>query len=214
MSLQSSLLVAVLAALLSSAAGSAGVATGSLVVSAPQGPPPGYYDPVDISSPARLRATLHDLIDDHTRFPYTSSSTDTWNILKLADEDPSNSANILDIYKNATYPNAGGGNSNSNREHSCPKSYGFPMENSDNHPFTDTHALFLSDSGYNSPRSNLPYRFCSPSCTEKPTDVNNGQGSGTGTYPGNSNWQTGSLLATTPRPARVVARYSLPAVAR
>ena len=67
-------------------------------------PPPGYYDSVSATNAATLRTTLHAVIDDHLRFPYTSSSTDTWNILNLADEDPNDSGNILDVYRNASYP--------------------------------------------------------------------------------------------------------------
>ena len=66
-------------------------------------PPPGYYDSVDATDPTTLRATLHAVIDDHTRFPYTSGGTDTWDILNLADEDPNDATNILDVYKNASY---------------------------------------------------------------------------------------------------------------
>ena len=51
-------------------------------------PPPGYYDSIDTTDSTALRTTLHAVIDDHTRFPYTSSNTDTWDILELADEDP------------------------------------------------------------------------------------------------------------------------------
>lgn len=40
-------------------------------------PPAGYYATVDTSNPFALATTLHDVIDDHTRFPYTSSATDT-----------------------------------------------------------------------------------------------------------------------------------------
>lgn len=154
--------------------------------------PAGYYDGVDARTQTDMRSTLHDAIDDHTRFPYTSSATDTWDILDAAEEDPNNAGNILDLYKNASYQKAGGGNSNYNREHSWPKSYGFPNDSSTNYPYTDCHHLFLADSGYNSSRSNKPYRFCSASCTEKVTDSNNGQGGGSGTYPGNSNWTSGS----------------------
>ncbi len=151
-----------------------------------------YYDSVDARSSTALRSTLHDVIDDHTRFPYTSSATDTWNILDAADEDPNNSSNVLDVYKNASYTKEGGGNSNYNREHSWPKSYGFPKDGSTNYPYTDCHHLFIANSGYNTSRSNLPYRECNSGCTEKTTNVNNGQGGGSGTYPGNSNWRTGS----------------------
>lgn len=47
-------------------------------------PPPGYYDSVDAINSTTLRTTLHAVIDDHQRFPYTSGATDTWNILNLA----------------------------------------------------------------------------------------------------------------------------------
>jgi endonuclease I len=160
-------------------------------------PPPGYYDTVDAANAAALRATLHDVIDDHQRFPYTSASTDTWNVLELADEDPANAGNILDVYRNASYQKVGGGNTNYNREHSWPKSYGFPTDNSGNYPYTDCHHLFLVDSGYNSSRNNKPYRFCNAACIENVTLVNNGQGGGSGVYPGNSNWTSGSFTAGT-----------------
>lgn len=155
-------------------------------------PPAGYYDSVDARDSMSLRSTLHDAIDDHTRFPYTSSGTDTWDILDAAQEDPNNSSNIIDVYKNASYTKAGGGNSYYNREHAWPKSYGFPIDGSTNYAYTDCHHLMLGDSSYNSSRGNKPYRYCNSGCTEKSTLSNNGQGGGSGTYPGNSNWTTGS----------------------
>ena len=72
-------------------------------------PPDGYYDSVETTDAATLRATLHEVIDDHLRFPYTSGATDTWDILNLADEDPNNSSNILDVYRNASFTKIGGG---------------------------------------------------------------------------------------------------------
>ena len=87
-------------------------------------PPPGYYDSVDATNSTTLRATLHAVIDDHTRYPYTDDSTDTWDILNLADEDPNDSGNILDVYRNASYPKISGGDRDYNREHSWPKSFG------------------------------------------------------------------------------------------
>ena len=112
-------------------------------------PPDGYYDSVDATNSTTLRTTLHAVIDDHLRFPYTSGNTDTWDILNLADEDPNNSDNILDVYKNASYHKIGGGNGPYNREHTWPKSYGFPDDNSQNYPYSDCHMLFLCDGGYN-----------------------------------------------------------------
>lgn len=155
-------------------------------------PPAGYYSSVDGRNAAALRTTLHAVIDDHTRFPYTSSSMDTWDILELADEDPNDSTHILDLYKNASYAKVGGGTGPYNREHSWPNSYGYPNDVSTNYPYTDCHALFLSDSSYNSSRGNNPYRYCDDLCTERPTEENNGQGGGIGVYPGNSNWRIGS----------------------
>ena len=140
--------------------------------------PPGYYDAVDSSNAATLRASLHGVIDDHQRFPYTSSATDTWNILELADEDPLDNTSIRDVYLNASYPKAGGGNANYNREHTWPKSYGFPNDGSSNYPYSDCHQLYLCDSGYNSSRSNKPFRFCSNGCNEKVTELNGGVGGG------------------------------------
>jgi hypothetical protein len=108
-------------------------------------PPAGYYSSVDTSSASAMRSTLHAVIDDHTRFPYTSSATDTWDILEMADEDPGNTSRVLDVYKNDSYPKYGGGNSDYNREHSWPKSYGFPNDGSSNYPYTDCHHLFISN---------------------------------------------------------------------
>lgn len=154
--------------------------------------PPGYYATVDTTSAATLRVTLHAVIDDHVKYPYSSSSaTDTWNVLELADEDPANAANVLDIYKNASYPKAGAGNPNYDREHTWPNSYGFPNDGATNYPFSDCHGLMLADGGYNSSRGNKPYRACPSGCIEKPTDVNGGTGGGTGIYPGHSNWSSG-----------------------
>ncbi len=154
--------------------------------------PAGYYDSVNTANASTLRTTLHDVIDDHVRFPYTSSATDTWDILEAADEDPGNSGRIIDVYKNASYAKVGGGNSNYNREHTWPKSYGFPKDNSGNYPYTDCHHLFLTNSGYNSSRGNKPYRDGSASSSEKTTLFNDGRGGGSGTYSGNSNWTSGS----------------------
>lgn len=167
-----------------------------LAVAAAQAPP-GYYDTVDTSNPQALRLTLHEVIDDHQRFPYTSSSTDTWDILELAQQDPGDPSRIIDVYRNRSYTKIGGGVGPYNREHSWPKSYGFPDDNSSNYPYTDCHQLFLCDSGYNSARSNKPFRNCNSGCSEYTTDANNGEGGGSGAYPGNSNWSSGQFTQGT-----------------
>lgn len=119
-----------------------------------------YYATVDASNPAALRSTLHEVIDDHTRFPYTDSATDTWDILEQADQDPLDPTHILDVYRNATHAKQGGGNSFYNREHTWPNSLGFPDNVSENSAYTDTHMLMLSDIGHNSARGNLAFGNC------------------------------------------------------
>lgn len=154
--------------------------------------PPGYYDLVDDSTPETLRVTLHEAIDDHTRFPYSSLMTDTWDVLEDADEDPENPGYIIDLYKNASIEKFGGGTGPYNREHSWPKSYGFPDDDGQTMPYTDCHHLFLCDIPYNSARENKPFDACASACTELVTLYTNGTGGGSGVYPGNSNWTSGT----------------------
>ncbi|MBE0566189.1 MAG: endonuclease [Krumholzibacteria bacterium] len=149
-------------------------------------PPAGYYDSVDLTSPATLRQTVHNVIDGHTRYPYTSSSTDTWDILEEADEDPYNSSRVLDIYRNRVYTKTGGGAGPYNREHSWPNSYGFGS--SGDMPYTDCHHLFICDTDYNNNRGNLPFGECDSGCTARATDFYDGR-SGTNYY-NTSVWET------------------------
>jgi endonuclease I len=146
-----------------------------------------FYANVDASSQTALRTTIHAAIATHLRFPYTASTTDTWDILNLADEDPGDSGSILDIYRNATYGKITGGTGAYNREHSWPNSYGF-NDNEAVSEYTDCHHLFASDVSHNSDRGNKPFGTCSSGCTERTTLLNHGFGGGSGTYPGNSNW--------------------------
>lgn len=158
---------------------------------APAGEPPGYYASVDPSSAASLRASLHPVIDDHIKIPYSGGFPDAWDVLEDADVDPANPARILDVYKNASYLTVGGGNSFYNREHLWPNTYGFPNDGPDNLPYTDCHQLRLSDIAYNNARGSIAFGATGAASTEYATDVNNGQGGGTGVYPGNSNWGVG-----------------------
>lgn len=161
----------------------------------------GYYGRVNTSSPDQLRCSLHQAIRGHTAYPYSGSGTSTWTILEIADEDPANPDRIVDAYRNRSYAKgqdrAGTGSGITyNREHTWPNSLGFGSATGDlglpHAPYTDTHMLYLSDTGYNSDRGNMPYADCSGgSCGERPTEANNGRGGGSGTYPGNSNWFQG-----------------------
>lgn len=158
-----------------------------------------YYANVNASNAATLRITLHETIDDHVRVAYTAGTPNTWSVLNVADEDPLDTSKILDVYKNTSYTKISGGQGVYNREHTWPNSLGFGNNNDGaaanalNYPYTDTHMLYLSDTAYNSNRGNKYFGTCSASCTEDPTLLNHGQGGGTGTYPGNSNWFNGVL---------------------
>ena len=156
-----------------------------------------YYAAVDATNATTLRTTLHETIDDHQWFPYSAGSTDTWDILEMADEDPNDSSSVLALYINESYTKVGGGNSNYNREHTWPRSRGLgDTGTTNNSTATDAHNLRISNIGYNSDRGSRAFDYCDPGldadCTERTTVVNNGQGGGSGSYPGNSNWFTSS----------------------
>lgn len=176
-----------------------------------------YYAPVNTSSAQQLRCSLNTVIRGHTVYPYSASTTDTWDILEIADEDPNNSGKILDVYKNRSYTKvsdrAGTGSGVTyNREHTWPNSLGFGSTTGNlglpHGPYTDTHMLYLSDTNYNSDRSNSPYSYCTQGagCAERATEINNGNGGGTGVYPGNSNWYNANAFETWSKRQGDVAR--------
>jgi endonuclease I len=137
-----------------------------------------YYATADDSNATTLRNSLHEIIDDHISFPYSASSTDTWDILSFADEDPTDPTKVWMIYKNNSYTYSGGGQKPYNREHTWPQSYGFSSGalGSDNAARTDAHHLMMSDVTYNGNRGNLYFDNCSSGCTEDVTTFNHGQG--------------------------------------
>ena len=176
-----------------------------------------YYNRVNTSSPDQLRCSLNTVIRGHTVYPYSGGTTSTWDILEIADEDPNNSGKILDVYRNRSYTKgssrAGTGSGLTyNREHTWPNSLGFGTTTGNlglpHAPYTDTHMLYLSDTDYNADRGNDPYANCSMAsgCGERATEVNNGNGGGTGVYPGNSNWTNGSSFETWSKRKGDVAR--------
>jgi endonuclease I len=177
-----------------------------------------YYNRVNTSSAEQLRCSLHQVIRGHTAYPYSGSgTTSTWDILEIADEDPNDPSKILDVYRNRSYTKvssrAGTGTGLTyNREHTWPNSLGFGSTTGNlglpNAPYTDTHMLYLSDTNYNSDRSNSPYANCTlaSGCAERATETNNGNGGGSGVYPGNSNWFNANAFQTWSKRKGDVAR--------
>ena len=60
--------------------------------------PNGYYDTANNLANDNLKYALNQVIDNHTKFYYMSSSTDVWDILKETDGDFNNQENTIHIY--------------------------------------------------------------------------------------------------------------------
>jgi len=119
--------------------------------------PEDYYNEAENLSGNELKNALHNIIKNHTEFPYTSSSTDVWDILKQTDKDPNNSNNVIFIHTgwsvNAAqeYNEAKGWS----REHVWAKSHGdFATKQGAG---TDVHALRPCDISVNEARSNYDF---------------------------------------------------------
>ncbi len=122
--------------------------------------PAGYYDPAQGLTGDNLKAALHNIIKGHKEYPYTSTGTDVWDILKLSDQDPGNPANVILFYTgwsvNAAqeYNNGKGWN----REHVWAKSRGdFGTTEG---PGTDCHHLRPVDIIVNDARNNRWFDNC------------------------------------------------------
>ena len=134
--------------------------------------PQSYYDQANNLSGDDLKEALHQIISNHVIFPYTSNSTDTWDILQQSDQDPNENNNMILVYTGRSqekgyrdgsgnysqYENGNGTQSNSwNREHIWPKSHGFPDE--DDNAYTDVHNLKPCDRSVNSSRGTKDFDF-------------------------------------------------------
>ena len=126
--------------------------------------PDGYYNSAENKSDQALRSALHNTIDDHTDYPYSSSSTDTWDILKDADADPNNANNVILIYTRESV-NGPQEYDGWNREHVWAKSRG---DFGTSRPMgTDVHNLRASNNNVNSTRSNYSFDDCTSNSCEQ-----------------------------------------------
>ena len=102
------------------------------------------------------------------------SYDEVWTALTYTDEDPNNSDNLILWYtgrSQAKSTNGSGGTASSNgdnwnREHSWPKSHGFPNESQ--LAYTDIHHLRATDISVNSSRSNLDFDNSDSPLAESP----------------------------------------------
>ncbi|NRA13209.1 MAG: endonuclease [Crocinitomicaceae bacterium] len=142
--------------------------------------PTGYYDSALGFTGDLLKDKLHLIIDNHTEFPYTSSGTDVWDILKETDKDTSNPNNVLLLYSGWSVDanQEFNGGTGWNREHVWAKSRGdFGTASG---PGTDVHALRPCDITVNAARGNRWFAECS-------TEYIDGDGT-TGSYMSFSSW--------------------------
>ena len=125
-------------------------------------PPPGgttspwdstYYAPAVGKSGTALRTSLHDIIDGHTKLSYDQ----VWTALKDTDQDPSNTANVIEIYSGRSISKTlnGGTADDWNREHVWAQSHGGFGTTAG--PGTDVHHLRPEDVTVNSTRGNKDF---------------------------------------------------------
>ncbi|MFY0713738.1 endonuclease [Seonamhaeicola sp. NFXS20] len=137
---------------------------------------PTYYSNIDFSqTDDALKNQINTLIiaTYTNQLPYTSASTDAWDIIKTVDLNPSNNQNVLLVYgyddldntykTDRTRSKDLNCTSNSciglwNREHVFAKSLANPsLDTSYPSAGTDVHNLHASDSQMNSSRNNRVY---------------------------------------------------------
>jgi endonuclease I len=134
-----------------------------------------YYDAAEGKDGETLILSLNSIIDNHTVYPYTSSSIDVWDILRVLDEDPYNTNNIVGFYTGLSIPKDCQDGSTLtdicmieaygetkmvdwNREHIWSKSRGFPTESLD--AYTDVHHLVATESVMNSTKNSRFFETC------------------------------------------------------
>ncbi|MGI5505850.1 endonuclease [Lentzea sp. CA-135723] len=112
-----------------------------------------YYASACNRTGAALKSALNSIIRNQTKLSYDA----VWEALKVTDQDPGNSANVIGLYSGRSMPKSdnGGGPDQWNREHVWAKSHGdFGTATG---PGTDVHHLRAEDVSVNSARGNLDF---------------------------------------------------------
>jgi endonuclease I len=112
-----------------------------------------YYAPAIGKTGSALRTSLHDIIDDQTKLSYDA----VWTALKDTDQDPNNTANVIELYTGRSISkNSFGGNAGQwNREHVFAQSRGGFSTSAG--PGTDLHHLRAEDVTVNGTRGNKDF---------------------------------------------------------
>ncbi|AJE85744.1 MULTISPECIES: endonuclease I family protein [Streptomyces] len=112
-----------------------------------------YYEGAIGKTGEELKGALHTIISEQTKLSYD----EVWDALKVTDEDPDNSANVVLLYSGRSQSkDSNGGNPDDwNREHVWAKSHGdFGTATG---PGTDVHHLRPEDVSVNSVRGNKDF---------------------------------------------------------
>ncbi|MFJ4866596.1 endonuclease [Streptomyces sp. NPDC088748] len=112
-----------------------------------------YYQDATGKTGTSLKSSLHTIIKNQTKIPYDA----VWNALKVTDQDPANSSNVILLYSGTSRSKSlnGGAVGNWNREHVWAKSHGdFGTSTG---PGTDLHHLRPADVQVNSTRGNKDF---------------------------------------------------------
>lgn len=88
-------------------------------------PPAGYYDSATGLTGAPLKAALNDIIDQHNSISYSNREIR----IEILDEDPNNSANVLEVYSSVSIAKTAFPAGAANTEHLWPNSYGIDDTN-------------------------------------------------------------------------------------
>ena len=130
-----------------------------------------FFSLKSVEGAAALRVATHNLIKGHTRLPYTSTAFDAWDMVTAADKGDAAST-VVCVYTNKTFATSQFYSSTNpsgySREHTWPKSLGFPDDGACNAPYTDGHHLFAAEQATNAARGNKQYGACLSQCTQYP----------------------------------------------
>lgn len=112
-----------------------------------------YYKNAVGKTGTSLKSSLHTIISSQTKISYSA----VWNALKVTDQDPNNSSNVILLYSGVSRAKTlnGGDVGDWNREHTWAKSHGDFGEVTG--PGTDLHHLRPADVTVNSIRGNKDF---------------------------------------------------------
>ena len=126
-----------------------------------------YYSSINSNlTGTELKNALYNLIKGNIKFPYSDNTTDVWNILQDADEDPHNPSNVIGIYSGLSIYKYNTSLGLWNREHIWSKSHGnFGTEIGAG---TDAHHLRAENANVNTLKNNLDFDNGRESSTKRP----------------------------------------------